>query len=98
MPRLDLTDAEQLKKLVVEPLIEALRAEMRQAMRPVMEEMARLRKHGAEQDSRVDQIERRLAVVEGFKIRIAAVCSGIAILAGVVWRGVLDWARGKLNK
>ena len=98
MPPLDLTDAAQLKKVVVEPLIEALRAEMRQAVRPLMEDMARLRRQGAEQDERVDGIERRLAAVERFKVRIAAVCSGIAILAGVVWRIVLDWARGKITK
>src|SRR5580658_2827358 len=85
MPRLDLTDAEQLKKLVVEPLIEALRAEMRQAVRPLIEEIARIRRQQGERDERVDAIEKRLAVVERFRVRIATVCSGIAIVAGVAW-------------
>lgn len=98
MPRLDLTDAEQLKKVVVEPLIEALRVEMRQSVRPLIEEISHLRRHDAEQDERVETVERRLAVVERFKVRIAAVCSGIAIVTGVTWRTVLEWVRAKLAK
>ena len=98
MPRLDLTDAEQLKKVVVEPLIEALRVETRQALRPLIQEITSLRRHDADQDLRVESVERRLDVVERFKVRIAAVCSGIAIVTGMTWRTVLDWARTKLAK
>lgn len=98
MPRLDLTDAEQLKKVVVEPLIEALRTEMRQTVRPLMEEITKLRRHDLDQDQRMEGIERRLAVVERFKLRIVTVCSGVAIVTGIVWRTVLDWVRGKLAK
>jgi hypothetical protein len=98
MPRLDLTDAEQLRKVVIDPLIEALRTEMRQTVGPLLEEMARLRRHDEDQDQRVEVIEHRLAAVERFKLRIATVCSGIAIMAGIVWRTILDWARRKLTR
>jgi hypothetical protein len=98
MPRLDLTDAAQLKKVVIEPLIEALRNEMRENIRPLIDEVSSLRRHDTDQDERVEAIERRLAVVERFKLRIAAVCSGIAIVTGVTWRTVLDWAKEKLAK
>ncbi|MGA3068537.1 MAG: hypothetical protein ABSF29_16975, partial [Tepidisphaeraceae bacterium] len=57
-----------------------------------------LRRHDADQDLRVESVERRLDVVERFKVRIAAVCSGIAIVTGMTWRTVLDWARTKLTK
>jgi hypothetical protein len=94
MPRLDLTDAEQLKKVVVDPLIAMLRVEMRQSVRPLVEEMVVLRQGQSQQHQKIEEIERRLSAIERFKMRIVTVCSGIAVLAGIIWSAVLDWVRG----
>ncbi len=91
MPPLDLMDAEHLKRVVVDPVIAALRAEMREAVRAVIDELNRLRQSSIERDHRVESIERRLSGVESFKSRIVAVCGGVAVVAGVVWRVLSDW-------
>lgn len=98
MPPLHLTDAEQLKRLVLDPLVEVLRAEMRQAVRPLVNEIAELRHREKLRELRFDQIEQRLSVLERFKLRIAAVCSGVAVAAGILWRVVQDWIRSHLPK
>lgn len=98
MPRLDLTDAEHLKKVVVEPLIAALRAEMRQSMRPLVEELNGLRHGETAQNQRLDDIEQRLTAIERFKIKIATISSGIALTTGIAWRMVLDWIRSRIAK
>jgi hypothetical protein len=98
MPRLDLTDAEQLKKVVVDPLIATLRVEMRQSVRPLVEGMLELRQTQALQHDRIEEIEKRLSAIERFKMRIVTVSSGIAVAAGILWRIVLDWIRGHLPK
>jgi hypothetical protein len=91
MPPLDITDAEHLKRVVVDPVIEALRAEMREGLRPVMDELAQMKKREHERDLRMDILDGRLGRIEQFKTRIAAVCSGVAVVAGVGWRVVSDW-------
>lgn len=96
MPPLHLTDAEQLKRLLLDPLIEVLRAEMRQAVRPLVNDLAELRHRERVRDQQINQIEQRLSTLERFKLKIAAVCSGVAVGAGVVWRMVLDWIRSHL--
>jgi hypothetical protein len=98
MPPLHLTDAEHLKRLVLDPLVEVLRAEMRQAVRPLVNEIAELRQRERLQDQRMDQLEQRLGNLERFKLKIAAVCSGIAVAAGCVWRMLLDWIRAHLPR
>ncbi|MGD1275690.1 MAG: hypothetical protein ABR964_00530 [Tepidisphaeraceae bacterium] len=98
MPRLDLLEAQRLKKVVVDPLLAALRAEMRQNLGPLVEEMSALRHHEARQDQRLEQIEQRLGAVERFKLRIVTVCSAIAVVTGIVWRTVLDWIRQHFPK
>jgi len=98
MPPLQLTDAEHLKRLVLDPLVEVLRAEMRQAVRPLVSEMAELRQRDRLHHERMDQIEQRIGNLERFKLKIAAVCSGIAVAAGIVWRMLLDWFRSHLPR
>jgi hypothetical protein len=98
MSPLHLTDAEHLKRLVLDPLVEVLRAEMRQAVRPLVAEVAELRHRERLRDQRIDQIEQRVSMLERFKLRIAAVCSGVAVAAGILWRMVLDWVRSHLLK
>jgi hypothetical protein len=46
----------------------------------------------------MDQLEQRLGNLERFKLKIAAVCSGIAVAAGCVWRMLLDWIRAHLPR
>jgi hypothetical protein len=98
MSPLHLTDAEHLKRVVLDPLVEVLRAEMRQAVRPLVNELAEMRHREKIRDQRIDQIEQRLGMLERFKLKIAAVCSGVAVAAGVLWRMVLDWVRSHLPK
>jgi predicted GTPase len=98
MPPLHLTDAEQLKRLLLDPLIEVLRAEMRQAVRPLVNDLAELRHREKVREQQINQIEQRLSTLERFKLKIAAVCSGVAVAAGVVWRMVLDWIKSHLPR
>jgi hypothetical protein len=91
MSPLDLTDAEQLKRVVVEPLIAALRAEMREAMQPVLHELAQVRQRGTERDEQVASIEKRLHRIERLKTRIAGVCSVVALIVGVAWQILSEW-------
>ncbi len=98
MPPLGLTDAEHLKQLIVEPLIEALRSEMRETICPLVERLNELSEHDHLQQQRLLALENRIGGVEQFKMKIAAVCSGIAIAAGIVSRTLLDWARSNVLK
>jgi len=98
MPPLDLTDAERLKQVVLDPLAAVLRSEMRNAVRPLIDELAALRTNETRQDQRLEQLEQRLTAVEKFKVRIATVCSGIAVAAGILWRVIQDWVRAHLPK
>jgi hypothetical protein len=98
MPPLDLTDAEKLKEIVVDPLVSALRSEMRESMHPLIEDVSRLRQSQRGQQERIDQIDIRLGAIERFKLKIAAVCSGIAVVTGIIWRTLLDWAKAHLPK
>ncbi len=98
MPPLDLTDAEKLKEIVVDPLVSALRSEMRESMPPLIEDVSRLRQSQRGQQERIDQIDIRLGAIERFKLKIAAVCSGIAVVTGIIWRTLLDWAKAHLPK
>lgn len=59
MSPLHLTDAEHLKRVVLDPLVEVLRAEMRQAVRPLVNELAEMRHREKVRDQRIDQIEQR---------------------------------------
>jgi hypothetical protein len=98
MPPLDLTDADHLKQVVVDPLIAALRAEMRDALRPLVEQIASLALSDGRHERRIEQIEQRLSGIERFKMKIAGVCSGIAVIAGIGWRMALDWIRSHLPR
>jgi CHASE3 domain sensor protein len=100
MPPLDLTDAERLRQVVVEPLISAVRseiktsaAEIRQLIQPIADEQNRLKRQELHQNRRLDQIEQRLGALERFKLKIAAVSTAIAVVTGVAWRMVQDWFR-----
>jgi CHASE3 domain sensor protein len=100
MPPLDLTDAERLRQIVVDPLITAVRAEgkasaaeIRQLIQPIADEQNRLRRREIQQNHRLEQIEQRLSALERFKLKIAAVCTAIAVVAGVAWRMAQDWFR-----
>jgi hypothetical protein len=95
---LDLTEAGQLKTLIVDPVVDALRFEMRAAAQPLVEELSHLRQGQGDHQQRLDQLDQRVGAVERFKMRIAAVCSGIAIVTGMGWRMALDWIRSHLSK
>jgi hypothetical protein len=96
MPPLHLTHAEQLKTLIVDPVINALRLEMRQAVTPIVSDLKTLHEKQSGHDQQIQQLSARVAAIEKFKAKIAAICSAIAILAGVVWRMLLDWLRSHL--
>ncbi|MDP9175423.1 MAG: hypothetical protein M3O30_16395 [Planctomycetota bacterium] len=98
MPPLGLTDAERLKQLIVDPVIGALRTEMRELTRPLVDEITNLRQADTLQNARLETIESRLTTLERFKVKIAAVCSTIALITGIAWRMLLDWAKEKLSK
>jgi hypothetical protein len=90
MPPLDLTDAEHLKRVVVEPVVAALRAEMRESLRPIVDELSAIQRRDIVRERRFETLERRIGAVERFKARIAAVCAGVAVVAGVAWRLISD--------
>jgi len=85
---LDLTDAEQIKDLVVDPVVTALRAEMRQSLSPLASGLADLHRRNDATVRRLDGLDQRIGAVEQFKL--AAVCSLIAMLAGVGWHIAQD--------
>jgi len=87
---LNLNDAERMKELVVDPVVIALRAEMRQALSPLASGLAELHRRNDATVRRLDSLDQRLGVVERFKLKIAAVCSLIAMLAGLGWRVAQD--------
>jgi len=87
---LDLNDAERMKELVVDPLVAALRAEMRQSLSPLVSGLAALGRRNNATAQRLDSLDQRLGAIERFKLKIAAVCSLIAMLAGVGWRVAQD--------
>lgn len=98
MPPLNLLDADRLKQVVIEPLIAALRAEMRAALRPLMDELADLREREHKREQRIDRLEQRLGHVERFKFRLMTMCSSIAIVVGIAWHFFIDWARNRISK
>jgi hypothetical protein len=98
MPPLHLTDAEHLKRVLLDPLVEVLRAEMRQAVRPLVNEISEMRQRERLRDQRFDRLEQRLGSLERFKVKVAAVCSGVAVAAGILWSMLLDWIRSHLPK
>jgi hypothetical protein len=98
MPPLNLDDAENLRQIVVEPLVTALRAEMREALRPLIDDIAALRQHESNLCTRTDQIETRVTAIEKFKTRIAAVSAAIALVAGLAWSAVADYLKSRLTK
>jgi hypothetical protein len=87
-----------LKQVVIEPLIAALRSEMREALRPLMDQLADLSQREHKRDKRIDQIEQRLSHVERFKFKLVTICSSIALVVGVVWHIFIDWARNRISK
>lgn len=87
---LDLNDAERIRELVVDPVVMALRAEMRQSLSPLATGLADLDRRSVVSARKLDGLDQRVNAIECFKLKIAAVCSLIAVLAGVGWRIAQD--------
>jgi hypothetical protein len=98
MPPLNLGDAENLRQLVVDPLVAALRAEMREALRPLIDDISALRHQESVQVARLDRIDQRLTAIEKFKARIAAVSGAIALVAGFAWSAAADYLKSRISK
>ena len=90
MPPLDLTDAEHLKRVVVEPVVAAL---ARRCGNRCGQSLTSCRQSSAETSFASGGLNRwngAFGAVEQFKARIAAVCAGVAVVAGVAWRLIAD--------
>ncbi len=90
MPPLDLDDGKTIRTVIVEPVVEALRAEVLRILQPAMQRI-----HVLESQQRIGSVQiaglgERVGGLEKYKMRVAAVCSTVAVLVGIAWRIVQD--------
>ena len=83
MSRSNLDREEQYQRLFVKPLVEAVRAEVKATVEPLVE--------------KVNDTERRVASLEKNQLRALTGFAGVVLLVSTAWGLALDWVRKRVG-
>jgi hypothetical protein len=90
MPDLTPSQLESIRRLLLDPLREAVRAEIQLGQARLASALEALADHVHRTDKRITSVERDLMRLRSFRRRVLAVYSALAVLLSLIWSIVRD--------